>query len=329
MDISEVLRNKVVDLKNKKILVSNLLASNQSNDLTMPPNCNGFGRIRHFRMHKSDRWLTDPLPNIPYATRMNIPVEETLQTQLFQISACNFRCWFCFVDDALLSANEAHSKFLSIEELFELYLAEPIQPKLIVLSGGHPYLAPEWLLWTIQKIQELKRDDLYVWTDDNLSNYYYWKYLSDNQRKYISNFYHQGRVGCFKGFDEESFMYNTKASASHFNQQFEVFDRIFKEGVDLYAYAIFTTAQSTNIKNKVSRFVDRLQTIHNNLPLRTIPLEIIPYTPVVKREKTNDSQALNVQYQVLECWNEELEKRFSFEERNLLISNVTMTPHER
>lgn len=329
METSDGLRTKVVDLINKKVLISNLNASNQSQDLTVPPNCNGYGRIRHFRMHKSVKWIMDPLPNIPYATRMNIPVEETLQTQLFQLSACNFRCWFCFVDDVLLSANHNHSSFLSIEELFDLYLAEPVQPKLIVLSGGHPYLVPEWLLWTIKKIQELKREDIYVWTDDNLSNYFYWKYLSDYQRAYISDFRHQGRVGCFKGFDEESFAFNTKSPASCFERQFDIFGKVLDEDVDLYAYVILTTNNNQNIKEKISCFFDRLQSIHHNLPLRTIPLEIIPYTPVLRRKGIVYDQAIDIQYQVLDCWKEELEKRFSSEEREVLISNVIMSRNEK
>lgn len=329
MTTSEILRNKVIDLINKKVLVSNLVDSNQSKDLTVPPNCKGYGRIRHFRMYKSDKWLADPLPNIPYATRMNLPVEETLQTQLFQLGACNFRCWFCFVDDVLLSANQSYSHFMSMDELFDLYLAEPVQPKPIVLSGGHPYLVPEWLLWTIQKIEELKREDLYVWTDDNLSNYYYWKYLSENQRAYISDFYHQGRVCCIKGYDAESFSFNTKAPASYFDRQFDIFEKLLYENVDLYAYVILTSNNVLNIKEKISFFIDRLQFIHHNLPLRTVPLEIIPYTPVLKRRGITYEQAIENQYIIYDSWKEELEKRFTLDERCKLISNVIMNPNEK
>jgi hypothetical protein len=206
---------KVIKLDEKKILISKISFSKQENDLTLPPNCGGYGRIRHFRISRNDNWLSDTLPNVPYATRMNKNVEEVLQTQLFQISACDFRCWFCFVDENLLSAKEEVAKYFTVDELFDLYLKETIQPKVIDLSGGQPNLAPEWY-WTIQKVTELNRNDLYIWSDDNLSNYFYWKYLSTEQRKFISNFPYQGRVGCFKGFDYESFSFNTNSNPKYY-----------------------------------------------------------------------------------------------------------------
>jgi len=327
--LSDTLRKRVIQLEEKKILISRISFSKQENDLTLPPNCNGYGRIRHFRISRNEKWTCDPLPNIPYAIRMNKDVEETLQTQLFQISACDFRCWFCFVDENLLSAKQDFSKYFTIDELFELYLQEPIQPKVFDLSGGQPNLAPEWLYWTIQKVTELNRKDLYIWSDDNLSNYFYWKYLSPEQRKFISDFPYQGRVGCFKGFDYDSFSFNTKSKPQYYDNQFDIFSKLLNENIDLYAYVVFTALPQKDVKKSMRIFVDKLQNIHYNLPLRTIPLEIVSYEPMKKRIDQSHNEAMEFQYTVLECWLEELDKRFSFEERQLLISNVKMNSNGR
>lgn len=327
--LSEILRKKVINIEEKKILISRISSSKQEHDLTLPPNCGGYARIRHFRISRKGNWTFDPLPNVPYATKMNIPIQETLQTQLFQLSACDFRCWFCFVDESLLSAKLDNSKFFTVDELFDLYFKENIQPKVIDLSGGQPNLAPEWLYWTIEKIHNMDRDDLYIWSDDNLSNYYYWKYLSDDQRKFISTFKNHGRVGCFKGFDSNSFAFNTTADPKYYDNQFDIFDRLLNEGIDMYAYAIFTAIPSHQVRKSIKIFVDRLQKIHYNLPLRTIPLEIVSYEPMKARVRKEYLDAIEFQYIVHDCWLEELEKRFSANERHTLISKIKMKSDER
>lgn len=322
-ELSEMLRKKIINIEEKKILISRISSSKQEQDLTLPPNCEGYGRIRHFKMARKN-WIPDPLPNVPYATKMNIAIEETLQTQLFQLSACDFRCWFCFVDQNLLAANTKNSKFFSVDELFELYLKEQIQPKIIDLSGGQPNLTPEWLYWAIEKIQKIGRNDLYIWSDDNLSNYHYWKYLSNNQREVISNFKNQGRVGCFKGFDSNSFAFNTNINPRYYDNQFDIFNKLLNEKIDLYAYVIFTSNPTDKIKESMRIFVDKLQKIHYNLPLRTVPLEIVSYESMKTRIKQKHLDAINFQYKVLDSWLEELDKRFSFEERQQLISQIEM-----
>jgi hypothetical protein len=45
-----------------------------------------------------------------------------------------------------------------------------------------------------------------------------------------------GRVACFKGFDEASFTFNTKAAPELFDRQFDLMERYLHTGIDLYAY---------------------------------------------------------------------------------------------
>jgi hypothetical protein len=74
----------------------------------------------------------------------------------------------------------------------------------------------------------------------------------------------------------------------------------------------------------IKRFVDKLQTIHHNLPLRTVPLKIELYTPNRRRMSSNTNQALAFQVEVHAAWREELERRFSSREREFPIAMVSL-----
>ena len=47
--------------------------------------------------------------------------------------------------------------------------------------------------------------EVYLWSDDNLSNDYFWRFLSEEERELVSTYRHYGKVCCFKGFNAESF----------------------------------------------------------------------------------------------------------------------------
>src|SRR5205807_1374509 len=144
-------------------------------------------------------------------------------------------CWYCFVPYDLLAANKDRSEWHSAASLIDLYLELPDRPSVIDLTGGQPDLVPEWIPWMLE---ELRRHDLdrsvYVWSDDNLSNDYFWRYLSDDQQQLVATSRMYGRVGCFKGFDPVSFSFNTKAAPELFDRQFELFARHLRSGVDIY-----------------------------------------------------------------------------------------------
>jgi hypothetical protein len=131
-------------------------------------------------------------------------------------------------------------------------------------------------------------------------------------------------VGCFKGFDDRSFVFNTNAPAKDFAQQFAIFARLLQEGFDLYAYVTFTTPFDDRIAEHMADFCDRLQVVHKNLPLRTVPLKIAPFTPVAKRMKEPHERSVSVQHEVHAAWCSELDKRFSKEERAASICDVVM-----
>lgn len=102
--------------------------------------------------------------------------------------------------------------------------------------------------------------------------------------------------------------------------------RYLETGIDLYAYATFTALVADGIEDAMKRFVDRLQSLHPNLPLRTVPLKIGAFGVVKKRLAVNDERYAAVEHQkrAIEAWKTELDARFSSEERSNPIVDVSL-----
>jgi hypothetical protein len=205
---------------------------------------------------------------------------------------------------------------------------------MIDLTGGQPDLVPEWVAWTMEALRAHGLDGkVFLWSDDNLSNDYYWRYLSEAQREMIATFPAYSRVACFKGFDDASFAFNTDANPALFARQFELFSRLLSTGMDLYGYVTLTTPNDAGINDAMKRFVDRLQAIHENLPLRTVPLKIGIWGVVKKRLALSlDSRAeacnraVTNQLRAIEAWNRELEARFNSDLRAASIVDIPISP---
>lgn len=324
-EVSEKLRGKAIDLVSKKILITNFSGSEQEKDLTEPANCAGFGRIRHFKLHRATDWPANPLPIIPALKRLNLPNQTEIRAQIFQNSICNWRCWYCYVDYKLLNGDERFSKFLSCDELIDLYLAEGNRPLIIDLSGGQPDLTPEWIPWMMETLQNRNlQDKIFLWSDDNLSNDFFWKFLSMEQIELIRSYKLYARVCCFKGINEESFIINTKTEGKLFDNQFDLFKRLFKLGIDLYGYITLTCPSITNVEKDVSIFLDKIQNIHPSLPLRIIPLKIYEFSPTKDRKGVNQQDLLAGQEKAIIAWRNEIRRRFTDQEINLPITNIPL-----
>lgn len=316
-------RQASIDLENKKILVTNFHGTEQEKDFTEPANCDGFGRIRHFRLSESNDWPKNPLPIEPARKALGLSPTSMLRAQLFQNAACNWRCWYCYVPFDLLSANPKYSRWLSAAELVELYLKQRNPPPMIDLSGGQPDLIPEWVPWMMSElISRGLEKKVFLWSDDNLSNDYFWKYLSNSDINLIRSYENYARVGCFKGFDETSFSFNTGANPNLFNRQFELMKKFLALGIDLYAYVTLTSPNNENIDSNVCKFIDKLQELDHYFPLRTIPLEIRLYTPVKSRTYDFTSEAIENQMLAINVWQREIKSRFSDKEFSIPICEV-------
>ncbi len=325
--VSESYRAKSLRLDERKILVSNFSGTAQAEDLTKPPNCNGFGRVRHFRRDADPTWVPNPLPIDPASKALGLEPGTLLHAQVFQNAACNWRCWYCFVPFNMLDASTERAAWLTADELVELYLAEADRPPMIDLTGGQPELVPEWVVWTMKAFRDRGLEGkVFLWSDDNLSIDYFWTKLSDDERDLVASFRGYGRVGCFKGFDEASFSFNTKAAPELFERQFELMKRYAETSIDLYAYTTFTTMVADDIEDAMKRFVDKLQAIDPNLPLRTVPLKVGAFGVVKKRLSQNDDRyaAVEHQKQAIDAWRRELEARFTSAERSLSIADVPL-----
>jgi uncharacterized Fe-S cluster-containing radical SAM superfamily protein len=323
---SSRLRSRGIDTSSRRVLVTRFDGSQQEQDLSEPANCAGLGRLRHFHRATAPGWPDNPLPIDPAIRSLGLPASDELRAQVFQNAICNWRCWYCYVDFPLLSGNREHSELRSAGELIDLFLDESSRPSVIDLTGGQPDLVPEWVPWTLEAIVERGLSDhVYVWSDDNLSNDYFFRCLSAAERSTVDAARNYGKVCCFKGFDGASFAFNTSADASLFDRQFELMARLITETtIDLYAYATFTSASDRSLAEKMSAFVDRLQQIDLNLPRRLIPLQIAAFTPTRSRMSAEHERALRVQEDAVAAWTEQLEQRFSAAERRQGICDVAL-----
>jgi len=314
-------RSRSLRPETKELLLARLTGSDQEGDLTLPPNCHGLGRIRHFtRGSQGGHWGNNPLPIEPAQRALGLAKTDGISAQAFQNAACNWRCWYCFVPFNLLTADGSRGAWVSADDLISMYGALPNRPRMIDLTGGQLDLIPEWTLWMMDAIDAKGlKDEVYLWSDDNLSNDYFWRFLSDKQIERIAGWRNYGRVCCFKGYDAQSFTFNTAADGALFARQFEIFGRLLTLGLDLYAYVTLTSMTLAGLRDAMRRFFDRLQDIHPNLPLLTVPLRIQVFSPVLPRMSLVHRGALDHQERVVEAFREELQARFS---ASLLLTNI-------
>ena len=309
-----------------RVLITSFRGSQQEKDFSEPANCDGLGRIRHFR-RGDGHWPPNPLPIDPACRALQLPATDIVRAQVFQNAVCNWRCWYCFVDFELLAASRRRSRWVTADDLVDLYLAQPDRPPIIVLTGGQPDLTPEWVPWMMAALTSRGLDrSVYLWSDDNLSNDYFWRYLSQSQIRTIEEYPNYGRACCFKGITQEAFCFNTMAAPELFDVQFTLFERLAALNIDLYAYVTLTTPAGVDIERGVIEFLDRLQTIDRNLPLRTVPLEIKVFRPVVGRMNSARDDALTNQQIAIRVWMRELDRRFTGAERSRCVVDVPSGP---
>lgn len=318
---SAALRRKGIRVAEREVLITRFAGSEQENDLSLPANCGGWGRIHHFRRSQGEGWPENPLPIEPAANALGVATPDMMRAQVFQNAICSWRCWYCFVDYSLLSGDLTKSDFKTCSELVDLYSAEGATAPIIDLSGGQPDLVPEWALWFTDEIKRRHKERaVYLWSDDNLSNDFLWQYLDDKERDRLASFENYGRVGCFKGFDAKSFAFNTGAEEAMFEVQFRTMRRLIETRLDLYGYVTLISVEDAHLTRRMGEFVERLQTeVHPFFPLRIVPLRIAEFTPAKARIRPEHVRALEIQHVAVQAWQEELELRFSENDRRKRI----------
>lgn len=322
------LRNIGVRVSSGEVLISKLSGTIQEKDLTAPPNCDGYGRLRHFRRSTNPNWPQNGLPLDPACKRLGLSRTDFLVAQAFQNAICNWRCWYCYVPFELLAGKPKHSSWMTANQLLDLCLRDCELPLVIDLTGGQPDLTPEWILWMIDAIDERNlSSSIYLWSDDNLSSDFFWRFLTDDQICRLSSYRNYGKVCCFKGFDQDSFSFNTGTRGVPMRTQFDLMNRVLDTGIDVYAYVTLTSPSIESLQDRMSVFVDRLQDLDEFLPLRTVPLEIRQFTPVESRMNERTTTAIKNQYAAVQAWTDELAKRFSESALSHSISDVKLARH--
>lgn len=319
---SAELRDMLIDTDLRAIKLTHFGDSQQSNDLRELPNSGGYGRIHHFSSDEGSDWPANPLPIEPACRALGIDIPTSMNAQVFQSSGCNWRCWYCYVPfEDLTGRRGAH---VTVRAMVDGYLALDDRPRVVDLSGGQPDLTPEWPVWFLTELRDRGIDDCYVWSDDNLSTDYLWRYVSEDDRALLDEHANYGRACCLKGYDEHSFAFNTKASPNDFSTQFELLDRLRNAtNIDFYVYVTFTAPSiDDGLAKRVGQFVDRLQSVSPTLPLRTVPLKVLEWGPVGPRLNNDRRAALHNQHEVVRLWQHELEDRFSPVERQLSIVDI-------
>ena len=319
-------RESILDKKLKKILLAKISSSSQESDLTLPPNCHGYGRIHHFDRDEGDNWPEDPLPNDPACRAFGIPYAKLVRAEVFQCAQCNFDCWYCFVPQELRRADENSTAWFNADELIEAYLDIQNRPPIVDLSGGNPGLVPEWAVWMVRALrQHGLSQSVYLWSDDNLSTDFHWRFLSSADREVLKTFKRYGQVACFKGFDEASFAFNTRRSPVEFQLQFDRMKGLLMLGLDQYGYVTLTCPTMENIRGRIAKFMDRLQSLAETLPLRTVPLKIECYGPTQDMMNPERAASLHNQFIAVQVWQMEIEKRFSRALRGISIADVPLS----
>jgi uncharacterized Fe-S cluster-containing radical SAM superfamily protein len=327
---SEQLRARAIDTAGRRVLISRLGGSDQEGDLQLPANCDGFGRVRHFKMATAPGWPANPLPIVPACAALGLPVPQMMTAQVFQNAACAWRCWYCFVPYNLLKADPARSEWFTAEELVNLYAAEEGRPLIIDLSGGSPDLVPEWTVWMMEALESAGLSaSTFLWTDDNLSTRYLFEKLDRQQLHRLTGYRNYGRVCCFKGFDAPSFSFNTRAAEGDFEKQFEIMRELLDLGLDTYGYITLTGPDPAGVEAKVDALFDRLQVLDPNLPLRIIPLEIRAFSPMELRMKDRHQASLKVQTLAITAWNDNMARRFDPAACATDISSVLLRARSR
>jgi uncharacterized Fe-S cluster-containing radical SAM superfamily protein len=322
------MRDKVIRPASREVLVARIAGSEQEQDLTLPPNCGGLGRIRHFQRSVLPRWRENPLPIDPAAKALRLPATDVLTAQVFQNAACAWRCWYCYVPFNLLSGDISRGEWKTATELVTLYAEQEQPPRVIDLSGGSPDLTPEWVIWMMKALTDARlADSTYLWSDDNLSTDYLFNKLDESERRRLVDYRNYGRVCCVKGFDADSFAFNTTANPSGYDYQFEILRRYVDLGIDVYGYVTLTGIDLSSVAMGVSNLFDRLRAIHEALPLRVVPLKIKIFTPTLARGERNADRFTiteSVQEAAFDRWKYEIDRHYTASDRALNIADVPL-----
>ena len=313
----EMLRSKIVDIEKRAVKVTNFAGLEESLDNNCYVNCKGLGRIRKYK--NFNLFLDNMQATEKRLLRGVDPTLQEFQTQVFQLVGCNMRCWYCFVDDCILAANNNNSEWLLVSEMVDSFVKENDNPLIIDLSGGQPDLVPEWCYWVMEEIEKRNlKNKVYVWIDDNLTTMEVMEEcLTSDQISYMAQFPKHSRACCFKGYNDETYSFNVRTKYKSLKEQIYSFRKLYSYGFDIYAYISLTGPKGSANERDIELFINEIQSIHPMLPLRIIPLKIKEFEVTSGRMNKVYEEAMQEQYKAYIIWKRIIERRYTKKEIKL------------
>ena len=308
--------------KDGKFLMCKILYDNEEIKKKLNVNLDDFGRVRTFYRKKFDDWNSDPIPIDIIEKKFNYKKLDKIDIQMLEVAKCNLHCWWCYLPDKIRRINNEYMRWFSPEELVDLFIRDNKECKSIYLSGGNPELVPDFIYSFMKELD--KRDlakDILLWSDDVLTTDYQFQ-MEKDKLDYMLKYNNYIKLCCLKGFDEESFAFNTLLDKNIFNEQLERLKKHIELGFDVYCYIILTCKSLDNIEQKINDLIKKLQDISYYLPLRVIPIKIEEFDAVTARLNEDRKQSMNNQYEVLKIWNKVINSIYTQEEINLNIYEI-------
>ena len=322
-EYNDICRNEIY--KNGKFLMNKILTNTEKEKRKLNVNCDEFGMIRIFQRNKFNDWNADPIPMDIISSKMKTKKLDKIPVQMFEVAKCNLHCWWCYLPKQLRNITEEYTKWFSVSELFNLFERENNDVKVIYLSGGNPELVPEFVYSFMKELDKRKRSqEIFLWSDDVLTTDFLIEKMSKEQINYMTKYKNYAKICCLKGFDNESFEYNTGMDKKEFDNQIKRLKICIDIGFDVYGYIILVCKDLNDIESKIKKTMDKLQEISYFLPLRIIPIKIEKFSAVIERLNEEREQSILNQYQVLQIWNNELYNRFTKTELECNIADLKL-----
>lgn len=297
------LRGRIVHDRHT-IRVAQLTGSLQASDNVDRILLDGRARRKSTTIRGSERWHEVLLPLLPAARALQVAPSECREALVFQVGACNLRCWFCFVDSYLLAGDSRHSSLLQVDEIIDLLEGE-FPARILHVSGGEPLLAPEF-------IEELRaRTNAsgaatapYLWIETNLTILP--RDLSAGALAAVARLADQssvGFVGCFRSIVPEEYRHTIGNLENSWQDQFAAASALRDRGADFFATVILAIHDLTGLRGKIEYFCDTVvKHLGRAMLERIVPIEVRPYAATKARLGSERQRLLESQYEVLPVW---------------------------
>lgn len=227
------------------------------------------------------------------------------------VARCPLNCWHCYLFECLKnecgrncsnfgSCDQTRKTELEIKEDWftakeivdnfikrrESDFNSGIKTNVLRITGGEPFLVPEFILEVLQELELRNLNDrVFVWTETSLiplavlkrdGNYK----ISDELLKSLSKYSNFCVHPCFHGLNSAEFEQITGEKIEDYNYLMTGFKRILNAGIDVYP----SFGSNVSDPNLLEKFYDDISAINPLLPLRFALVEYSTgYDPIQKR----------------------------------------------